>query len=65
MSAILPPSMPDVSVTARSPADRLLQAEATEAARRSSPPPSTTGRWWFAFDRWLVVQEPNEDYVLA
>lgn len=45
--------------------------EEREAAteRVSEPRPrSSAGRWWFAFDRWLAVSEPNEpeqEFMLA
>lgn len=32
-------------------------------ARPSEPPQG--GRWWFAFDRWLVVADADEEFVLA
>jgi hypothetical protein len=39
------------------------EAYAENEDRRSSAPP---GRWWFAFDRWMPVVEPEADeFVLA
>jgi hypothetical protein len=42
----------------------------TERGRVPEPAPrtSSTGRWWFAFDRWLAVSEssePEQEFMLA
>jgi hypothetical protein len=66
MNAIASTAASTTSQPAR--AGEVLGAVAiVEPSRRLSqpPPPSSTGRWWFAFDRWLVVADQEEEFVLA
>jgi hypothetical protein len=63
MSAPLTQSSSNVVATPAQATDR--GPGKTERVDRPEPKPAT-GRWWFAFDRWLVVAEPDDDdFVLA
>ena len=55
MSAFAPESSYELEASVR-------EGDAADERRSSAPP----GRWWFAFDRWLPVIEPEADeFVLA
>jgi hypothetical protein len=50
-----------------SEAERASSSSRAGGRREPSSTSSTSsnGRWWFAFDRWFAVAEPEEEFVLA
>jgi len=57
-------SSPDELVSEPAEAARSAEASRTLAVDRQAL--RATGKWWFAFDRWLpAVPAPDDDFVLA